>query len=272
MNSWRISPVGIPLPETNSKSTWKLMVGTRSFPFGVAFFQVSFMKEYPLLGTITYPLTLWHFWRLGGDNSNSFGIFTPKIGEDYHFDSYVSTGLVQPPTSWGSTRRLFSFSIATVVAIPSGAESPQPSGRILSFCAAVSVKWLVSGDQRDIWQMSWNIAEQTNQPIHQSVNQSINRSISRSIRKSVNQSVNSRINLYIYQFQQFSNRHCNITILFSGKCSQNKTATEDAPKTKQQQLPNFLKGTTTSTEISAMIRQTRWIFHDTSRCWDCFFK
>ena len=34
----------------------------------------------------------------------TFFIFTPKIGEDSHFDSYFSKGLVQPPTSessWG---------------------------------------------------------------------------------------------------------------------------------------------------------------------------
>ena len=37
---------------------------------------------------------------LGGGNSNIFGIFTPKIGDDSHFDSYFfSDGLVQPRTS-----------------------------------------------------------------------------------------------------------------------------------------------------------------------------
>ena len=28
-----------------------------------------------------------------------FFMFTPKIGEDSHFDSYFSKGLVQPPTT-----------------------------------------------------------------------------------------------------------------------------------------------------------------------------
>ena len=35
--------------------------------------------------------------QLGGGNSNIF-MFTPKIGEHSQFDSYVSDGLVQPPT------------------------------------------------------------------------------------------------------------------------------------------------------------------------------
>ena len=39
---------------------------------------------------------------LGGGNSNMFGIFTPKIGEDEPIltNSYFSDGLVQPPTSF----------------------------------------------------------------------------------------------------------------------------------------------------------------------------
>ena len=36
--------------------------------------------------------------HLGGGNSNIFVIFTPKIGEDSHFDEYFSDGL-KPPTS-----------------------------------------------------------------------------------------------------------------------------------------------------------------------------
>ena len=42
----------------------------------------------------------WKFSKkesLGGGNSNIFGIFTPKIGEGSHFDSYFSKGL-KPPT------------------------------------------------------------------------------------------------------------------------------------------------------------------------------
>jgi len=35
---------------------------------------------------------------VGGGNSNIFGIFTPKLGEDFRFDSYFSNGL-NPPTS-----------------------------------------------------------------------------------------------------------------------------------------------------------------------------
>ena len=36
--------------------------------------------------------------RLGGDFKYFFLFFTPKIGEDSHFDKYFSTGL-KPPTS-----------------------------------------------------------------------------------------------------------------------------------------------------------------------------
>ena len=38
-----------------------------------------------------------------------FFIFTPKIGEDSHFDSYFSKGLVQPPTSDTSLKFNSSF-------------------------------------------------------------------------------------------------------------------------------------------------------------------
>jgi len=34
---------------------------------------------------------------LAGGNSNIFGIFIPKIGDDFQFDSYFSNGL-KPPT------------------------------------------------------------------------------------------------------------------------------------------------------------------------------
>lgn len=206
--------------------------------------------------------------------------FSPqKLGKDYHFDSCVSTGLVQPVTSWGSTRRWFFLFNNHGCCNPIRCWKPiakRPDSEFLcSSFGQVAGQWRPARHPANVMEYC-RTNQPTNpsisQPIHQSVNQSINRSISQSISESVNQSVNSRVNLYIYQFQQFSNRHCNITILFSGKCSQNKTAKEDAPKANQQQLPNFLKGTTTSTEISAMIRQTRWIFHDTSRCWDCFFK
>ena len=44
---------------------------------------------------------------LGGGNSNSFGIFTPKLGEDFQFDSFFSNGLVQPPTSFFLARFAF---------------------------------------------------------------------------------------------------------------------------------------------------------------------
>ena len=39
-----------------------------------------------------------HGLRLAGGNSNIFLIFTPKIGEDFQFDSYFSDGL-KPPIS-----------------------------------------------------------------------------------------------------------------------------------------------------------------------------
>ena len=38
------------------------------------------------------------FYQLGGGNSNMFGIFIPKLGEDSLFDEYFPKGLVQPPT------------------------------------------------------------------------------------------------------------------------------------------------------------------------------
>ena len=31
-------------------------------------------------------------FRKGGGNSNIFGIFHPKLGEDFHFDEYFSIG------------------------------------------------------------------------------------------------------------------------------------------------------------------------------------
>ena len=42
-------------------------------------------------------LHLWYFveivtFRKGGGNSNIFGIFHPKLGEDFHFDEYFSIG------------------------------------------------------------------------------------------------------------------------------------------------------------------------------------
>ena len=40
----------------------------------------------------------WDYLMLGG-GFNYFFMFTPKIGEDSHFDSYFSDGLVQPPSS-----------------------------------------------------------------------------------------------------------------------------------------------------------------------------
>ena len=40
-----------------------------------------------------------HF--LGGGNSNIFGIFTPEIGEDSHFDEHIfQRGGEKPPTSF----------------------------------------------------------------------------------------------------------------------------------------------------------------------------
>ena len=40
----------------------------------------------------------WHEEEGAGANSNIFGIFTPKIGEDFQFHQFFSDGLVQPPT------------------------------------------------------------------------------------------------------------------------------------------------------------------------------
>ena len=46
--------------------------------------------EFPMAGPWEDRMTGWWF--------PIFFIFTPKIGEDSHFDSYFSKGLVQPPT------------------------------------------------------------------------------------------------------------------------------------------------------------------------------
>ena len=53
-------------------------------------FQPSFFL-YPRQITINHTIARWWF--------QIFFIFTPKIGEDSHFDEYFSNGLVQPPTS-----------------------------------------------------------------------------------------------------------------------------------------------------------------------------
>ena len=41
---------------------------------------------------LQHPVSRWWF--------QIFFIFTPKIGEDSHFDKYFLNGLVQPPTSF----------------------------------------------------------------------------------------------------------------------------------------------------------------------------
>ena len=53
---------------------------------------------------------LWFcFWNVWQQNrvvaTQTFFMFTPKIGEDSHFDSYFSDGLVQPPTRKRETTR-----------------------------------------------------------------------------------------------------------------------------------------------------------------------
>ena len=50
-----------------------------------------------------------------------FFLFTPKIGEDSHFDSYFTDGLVQPPTrsfffrEESSTAKLFGGTVVDVL-------------------------------------------------------------------------------------------------------------------------------------------------------------
>ena len=51
------------------------------------------------------PNQLFKWWLVGG-NSNIFGMFTPEIGEDSHFDQYFSDGL-KPPTR--KAGRIFSI-------------------------------------------------------------------------------------------------------------------------------------------------------------------
>ena len=53
----------------------------------------------PLKWRLQKESCLWDRNYLVGGNSNIFGIFTPKIGEDSQFDSYFSDGL-KPPTSY----------------------------------------------------------------------------------------------------------------------------------------------------------------------------
>ena len=71
------------------------------------------------------PWCRWLMVFLGGGNSNMFGIFIPKIGEDSHFDSYFSNGL-KPPTSIWSYR----YDILQTISQPTSHMIWEPFGPI----------------------------------------------------------------------------------------------------------------------------------------------
>ena len=106
-NAWWMARLeGFLGPKTINSSTkkegWKkdpiIRIGILNYPWTP--FNPRKMKVlHPQYMGFTTPKK-WRFWvpMVGGGNSNIFVIFTPKIGEDFQFDEYLSDGL-KPPTS-----------------------------------------------------------------------------------------------------------------------------------------------------------------------------